>query len=31
MLDREDEEEPKCSEAVLMSSPQAEEEDPIWM
>jgi hypothetical protein len=31
MSDREAEEDLKCSEAVLMSSPRADEEDPIRM
>jgi hypothetical protein len=31
MSAQEDEEEPKCSEAVLMLSPQADEEDPVRM
>jgi hypothetical protein len=31
MSAREDEEDPKCSEAVLMSSPRADKEDPVRM
>jgi hypothetical protein len=31
MSAREAEEDLQCSEAMLMSSPRADEEDPVWM
>jgi hypothetical protein len=31
MLAQEAEEDPKCSEVMLMSSPQADKEDPVRM